>query len=129
MELLRLLFILLALLIILFQKVDVRVTRYDRLTVKINFALFAIVLTDEYPPKSIRFRAIKLKHKFKAIFRSAKYLLSKSEVIISPIDDGDKQKPIIDLSFHFSLFHMIISAMILLYYTIESKIKRMMKNV
>ena len=131
MELFRLFLMLSALLIVLFQKVDIRVTKYDRLTAKINFMLFAIVLTDEYPRKRIKLRSSHLRYSIKAIFKSTKYLLSRSGVTISATEGAkqDGQSPIIDISFHFSLFQMIISAMILLYYIVESKIKRMIKNV
>ena len=35
----------------------------------------------------------------------------------------------IDISIHFSLWHMIISALLLLYYIVKSNIKRALKNV
>ena len=44
-------------------------------------------------------------------------------------DSKESSAPFIDLSIHFSLYHAIISALILLYYIVKNNVKRALKNV
>ena len=121
---LRWLLVLVALLIILFQRVDVRVTRGERLTVKISFIFFAVLLTEDKRQKR-NFRSIsRLLKSIKGVFRSLKFLLAKSDITLYQskeyIGNRTEKTPIIDLTLHFSLFRLIISAFILLYYIIKN---------
>lgn len=128
MDLLRLLLIITTLLFILFQRIDVRVTKGEKLTVKISFIFFALVLIEEKAKKRRLWHFSKIRKRLKALFKSSKYLLSRSDIIFHRHTYGDDAqnypKPIIDVSFHFSLFNLIISALILLYYIIKNKVKR-----
>lgn len=128
MDLLRLLLIITTLLFILLQRIDVRVTKGEKLTVKISFIFFALVLIEEKTKKRKLWRFSKIIKRLKAFFKSSKFLLSRSDIVLhshSSYDDTtDSPKPIIDVSFHFSLFNLIISALILLYYILKNKVKR-----
>ena len=64
----------------------------------------------------------------KGVFKSFKFLLSKSDISLfenrQQYYASEEKLPLIDVSFHFSLIRMIISAMILLYYIVKNKVKR-----
>lgn len=130
MLLLRSILIISALLLILLQRVDVRITRCERITVKISFTVFALVLTEDKVgnprPKSL----FKYLRNAGAIFRSLKYLLAKTSVIFLRDTTPDTEKrPSFDVLFHFSLIRLIISLLILLYYIVRNKVRRLIKNV
>ena len=128
MDLLRLLLIITTLLFILLQRIDVRVTKDEKLTVKISFIFFALLLIEEKDRKRRLWRFSKIRKRLKALFKSSKYLISRSDIILhrhyGKDDTQNYSKPIIDVSFHFSLFNLIISASILLYYIIKNEVKR-----
>ena len=125
MYFLRLLLILSALLFILFQRVDVRVTKRERLTVKISFNILAFVLMDDGERNRYLGNMPKLFKGFKGKFRSIRYLLAKSRVTFGNTHaDTNEGTPFVDISFHFSLLRLIISALILLYYKVKAKVKR-----
>ena len=128
MYILRLLLILGAVLFILFQRVDVRVTKNEKLTVKINFTVFALVLTEDARRKKPLKSIVGLISNLKGVFKSFKFLLSKSDISLFENQQQyyafEEKLPLIDVSFHFSLIRMIISAMILLYYIVKNKVKR-----
>ena len=116
----------------LMQKVIVRVTKNEQLTVKINFTFFALLLCEEkLNHKKIR-QLSKIFLNFRGMFKSLKYLLPKTDILLhvneTEVSAAYETKPMIDISFHFSLFRMIISALILLYYIVKSKVKRVIKN-
>jgi hypothetical protein len=116
------------LLIILFQRVDVRVTYKEVLTVKISFIFFAVVFTDTNGRRGSFRRISRLLKSLNGIFHSLKFLLAKTNVILLSNEecghDLVAKPPIIDLSLHFSLLRLIISAFILLYYIIKKKVKK-----
>ena len=125
MYFLRLLLILSSLLFILFQRVDVRVTKRERLTVKISFNILALVLIDDGERSHYLWNMPKLFKGFKGIFRSIRYLLAKSRVRFGNTNaEAEENSPFVDISFHFSLLRLIISALILLYYKVKAKVKR-----
>ena len=122
-----------AFLFILLQRVDVRITRTDKLTVKINFTLLAIILSEaDINTKHIK-GLFKLLKNRKGILRSTKYLIAKSELSALKIPFHSSFSPngsiSFDLIFHISLLQLIISALILLYYIVKNKVKRVIKNV
>ena len=130
MQVLRSILILSALLLILLQRVDVRVTGSEKTTVKISFTIFALVLTEDkvgnLRPKS----PFKLLRNAKGIFRSLKYLLAKTSVSVRrDTESCADERPLFDVSFHFSLIRLIISLLILLYYIVRKKVRRLIKNV
>lgn len=173
MMLLRLLPLIFALLFILSQKIDVKVHRTDRLTVKINFNILALVLQEDKIKKNGLKSISRIIKNVKHFHKSIDYILSKSEVrllkheisnnetevfsiiksaysyasrqfLISYLERNAKKFRIIeqknynidissntvfDLDIHFSLWHLIISALILLYYTVKRRFKRLLKNV
>lgn len=112
----------------LLQRVDVRVIKNEKLTVKISFTFFALVLTEDADRKKTFKRIPRLLSNFKGVFKSLKFLLSKSEVSLfekqQKYYESEEKLPLFDISFHFSLIRMIISAMILLYYIVKNKVKR-----
>lgn len=133
MKIVSMLLILLAVLLILFQRVDVRITKTESLTVKISFIFLAITLVEENV-KRLGFKEIKKTFFLvKGLAKSAKHLISKTGIerangyIIDAVDG--KKTVYIDICIHFSLFRMIISALILLYYIVKNKAKRVMNNV
>lgn len=128
---LRWLIILLTLLFILFQRVDVRVTKGESLTVKISFVFFAIVFSERRSNKR-KFKLSSLfKGRTKAALKAVKYLISGSDITLFDNKHvSDKEMPLIfNISFHFSLFRLIISLLIFLYYILKIKIKRVIKDV
>ena len=128
MKILRLLLILFALSIILFQRVDVRVIRNERLTVKISFIFFAIVLIEDGRKRGYLKGTSRMLRNLGGLFHSLKFLFRKTDIVFPKADDNitkyDRKTPIIDVTLHFSLVRLIISSFILLYYIIKKKIKR-----
>ena len=129
---LRLLLIFTTFTIVLFQRIDVKVTKYEKLTVKISFIFLALVFS-EGEKERMRFRRYtRLLKNFKAVFKSLKYLFINSDIFLDASRElygYAENKPTIDLSLHFSLFRLIISLLIFLYYTVKHKVKRGIKNV
>lgn len=154
------------------RTIDIRVTKSDELTVKINLNIFAILLTEERIKKRGFQKATRLLRTFKNLIRPLEYLLSKTEIRIfrlaSPLTDEarsnalytlplmaslsiavaylernarkvrfiDREKEnehadttFLDVSLHFSLWNLIIFTLLFLYYTVKSKVKRVIKNV
>ena len=171
MALLRFLPIFCLLLFALTRKINIRVTKSDELTVKINFNIVALVLTEAKIKKRWINKLPNLIKNVKGALKPLKYLVSKSEVlIISCINSNpesrrfpviysacfyastqfiisylqknarslrfasntnpksDYEKASLDISFCFPLYHLIISALLFLYYTLKYKIKRVLKN-
>ena len=127
MLILRLVLILVTILFILLQRVDVRVTRSERLTVKISFTFLALVLSEERPKRHHVGGVTKLLKNVKGVFKSLKYLLSKTDIVFQNQNKDystDEKQPLIDVTFHFSLLQLIISLSILLYYIVKNKVKR-----
>lgn len=127
MLILRLVLILVTILFILLQRVDVRVTRSERLTVKISFIFLALVLSEERPKRRHVGGVTKLVKNVKGVFKSLKYLLSKTDIVFQNQNKDystDEKQPLIDVTFHFSLLQLIISLSILLYYIVKNKVKR-----
>lgn len=127
MLILRLVLILVTILFILLQRVDVRVTRSERLTVKISFTFLALVLSEERPKRRHVGGVTKLLKNVKGVFKSLKYLLSKTDIVFQNQNKDystDEKQPLIDVTFHFSLLQLIISLSILLYYIVKNKVKR-----
>ena len=133
MELLRLFLLANTLLFILLERIDVRVSRQNGITVKISFIFFAIVFWTDGLILKQRKRYLKTVPNLKAILKSTRYLFLKSNVrLVKSRRNGDKadvNNSHIDILFHFSLLQLIISALILLYYIVKSKVKRVIKNV
>ena len=133
MVLLRLFLILSAILIILFKRIDIRIKKDERFTVKIGFTLFAIVLTEEHPYKRYFIKPFRSAGGLRGIYRSLRFLLKRSTLVFSfgntAEDSIHQNSSAIDISFHFSLIRLIISALILLYYIVKNKVKRVIKNV
>ena len=68
------------LLFILLQRINIRVTKSEELTVKINFNIFALVISDNQGKRNKKRRGfIKL---FSPTLKSVNYLLSKSTAVI-----------------------------------------------
>lgn len=152
--------------------IDIRVTKSEELTVKINLNIFAILLTEERI-KRRGFRKVgRLVKSLKNLLKPLEYLISRTEIRIyklsSPLSNGStvatpyslpffvslsvilsyieryakvirfiKQKDskandedtFWDFSFHFSLWNLIIFVLLFLYYTVKSKVKKVIKNV
>lgn len=118
--------------IILFQKIDVRITKCEKLTVKINFIFLAIEFTEGKKDNRCFKHYPGLLRNIRAIYRSARYLFLSTKIHFLNNPDyriSDEIRPVIDLSLHFSLLRLIISLFIFLYYTVKYKIKRVIKNV
>lgn len=157
MKLLRLLPIFTAILFVLSSKYSVRITKGEKLTVKINFNIFAIVIYEDKTHKNRLKNLFKSFRRIKGAIRSAKYLISKSDVVIfgsGKITDhilrvyleanakrfrykntdsfyrsNLQNNGEMDIIASFSLTNLIISALIFLYYTVKAKLKRVIKNV
>ncbi len=86
MMLLRLLPITFALLYILLQRVDVKVTKRDTLTVKINFNIIALVLHEEKINKQRLKQLSGLLKNASSALKTLKYLISKSDVAVKIYD-------------------------------------------
>ena len=172
MILLRLLPIIFALLFLLSRRIDVDISKHKEMTVKINFNILAVVLTDDKIKKGRLKSFSKLIKSTKSILRSADYLISRSDVklysftdiqhgISTPIfynayrvatlrfiaaylernarkfqfaeiqntDSEVQNRSGFNLLLHFSLWHLIISALIFLYYIVKNRVKRVFQNV
>ena len=175
MVILRLLPVSFVLLFILLQRVDVKVKTRDRLTVRIDLNITAIILSEDKIKKKHLGRIPKLLKNLPIVYKVLKYLVAKSDVTVieyndNPLIDGeddifknarryaiyqivysylatnsksfhftenrvysdekDKEKTSdFDLIFRFSLFHLINSALLFLYYIVKNKAKRVIKNV
>ena len=175
MVILRLLPVSFVLLFILLQRVDVKVKTRDRLTVRIDLNIIAIILSEDKIKKKHLGRIPNLLKNFPIVYKVIKYLVAKSDVTVieyndNPLIDGeddifknarryaiyqivysylatnsksfhftenrvysdekDKEKTSdFDLIFRFSLFHLINSALLFLYYIVKNKAKRVIKNV
>ena len=152
---------------ILLQRIDVKITRHAKPTVKISFNILALVLTEDNIKKTNLKRIRGLIRNLIGALKAFGYLISKSDVVIvryernvdeaisSPINQArliatsqfttsyfdskakslsfvNENKPkdtSFDVSFHFSLFNLIISALIFLYYIVKNKVKRVLKHV
>ena len=169
---LRLLPILYALLFLLSRRIDVRVSKSKEMTVKINFNILAVVLTEDKIKKRRLKSFSKLIKGTKSILRSADYLISRCDAelysftdiqsgISAPIiynayrvaavhfiaaylernarkfefaeiqntDSEVQNRSGFNLLLHFSLWHLIISALIFLYYIVKNRVKRVFQNV
>ena len=161
-----------ALLFTITRIINIRVTKSDELTVKINFNIFAILLTEDKLKRNGFRKASKLIKSIKNIIKPIEYLMSKTEVRVYKLPTSIQQGEILrtfyslsfitsfsfifsylennsrclrfiklkddsseynatffDFSFHFSIWNMIIFSFLFLYYTIRSKVKRVIKNV
>ena len=93
MSLLRLLPIFCTLLFTLTRKINVKVTKSDEITVKVNLNIFALVLTEEKIKKRT-FRDIrKTIKRLKILYKPFEYLLSRSEVVIRRLDTSLANEP------------------------------------
>ncbi len=171
MPILRFVLLTFAFLFILLLRIDLRITKRNNFTIKINFIFFAIIL-EEDKIKRIRMRDLqKLTKNLSGLIKSTSFLISKSNITVSnkyntpfvsenpitiftrrtstaliltylankaksfaydthnSIESSYFDPTILDLTFHFSLLNLIISALILLYYIIKNKVKRVLKNV
>lgn len=175
MLILRLLPISFALLFILLQRVDVKVKTNDRLTVRIDFNIIAIILSEDEIKKKHLGEIKKFIRNIPIIYKALRYLISKSEVIViectpnalsyaeeeifksirryaiykiaysylatnsrsfhfaenqvySHDNPGEKSSDF-DVLFRFSLFHLINSALLFLYYIVKNKAKRVINHV
>ena len=157
MIVLRLLPLFVIILFILFQKCSIRITKKEALTVKLNFSLLAVLFTEEKIKKIRLGRFVKSFRQISGIIKSAKYLISKSDFLIldneklidnlifiylkanarsltlkdADVDYSDNSQELtkIDVTAYFYLVHLIISALIFLYYMVKNKVKRVIKNV
>ena len=175
MILFRLLPIVFALLFILVQRVNVKVVMRERLTVKINFNIIALVLYETDAKRSALKDYFSLLKNIRGMLSAFKRLLTKSVVSVklfrkkTSLDDypsiigyvsstaiervilsylcvnskrflffeelyeseidPEKGKTFFDAIFYFSLANLINSVLILLYYIIKNKAKRVIKNV
>ena len=173
MILLRLLPLIYALLFILSRRIDVKVHKADELTVKVNFNIFALLLTED-KFKRIRIKSVsRFIKNAKHIYKPISYIITRSDVIFSRymhlqndnaslsviksayayasshflisylsgnaksfqliewenLVQDQNDSTIFDINIHFSLLHLIISALLLLYYIVKNNLKRMLKNV
>ena len=173
MMVLRLLPIVFALLFILSRRIDVKVYKSNRLTVKINFNILALIIREGNNQK-IRFKSlVRFIKNAKPSYRFLNYLISKSEVVLFEHENSRDENEdssifktaytylsnqfiisyfertaqkfriskyekrdisignstVFDLNIHFSLWHLIISALILLYYLAKERVGRLLKNV
>ena len=133
MQILRLILILTAILFILLQRVDVKIIRREKLTVKISFNLFAVVLTDGGEKKKSISQKIRYLKNARSVYRAAKHLISKSNISLQRTTEINEKTAVNSsrylLLIQFSLFRLIISLLIFLYYTVKHKVKRGIKNV
>lgn len=154
------------------RTIDIRVTKSEELTVKINLNIFAILLTEERIRKRGIQKATRLLRALKNLIRPFEYLLSKTEIrlyrLASPLtdsarsnalytlpvlaslsllvsylernarkvrftnsrkEDASREETFLDFSLHFSLWNLIIFTLLFLYYTVKSKVKRVIQNV
>jgi len=112
MIVLRLLPIFFTLLFILSRKTNIRVTKSEELTVKINFNIFAIVLSEEKIKKRGLKKLPKLLKNAKGILKSLDYLVSKSEVRIIKCkipDSSDKKFPVVRNAYFLASMQLLIS--------------------
>ena len=85
---LQLLPIICALLFTFTKKIDIRVTKADTLTVKINLNIFAILLTeDKIRKRGIR-KLSRLRKSFRSFLLAAEYLVSRTEIKIYEFHPG-----------------------------------------
>ena len=171
MVILRLLPVSFILLFILLQRVDVKVNARDKLTVRIDFNIIAIILSEDKIKKMHLGKISRLLKNLPTIYKILKYLVKKSDVTVieynlkeendvfktarrysfyqiiyfylsansksfhinknqASFDEESEEKSFdFDVLFHFSLFHLINSALILLYYIVKSKAKEVINNV
>lgn len=112
MIVLRLLPIFFTLLFILSRRTNIRVTKSEELTVKINFNIFAIVLSEEKIKKRGLKKLPKLLKNAKGILKSLDYLVSKSEVRIIKCkipDSADKKFHVIRNAYFLASTQLLIS--------------------
>jgi hypothetical protein len=175
MIILQLLPILCLLLFILLQSVSIKIKTKDRLTVKINFNILAITLTEDEIKKKHLGHIKKVIKNVPIIYKALRYLISKSVVIVMgypqnallyaeedifksirryaiyqiaysylatnsrsfhfaenqvySYDNTEEKSSDFDVLFHFSLFHLINSALLFLYYIVKNKAKRVINHV
>lgn len=124
----RCILLLTSLVLILFQRVDIRVTKSNGFTAKISFIFFAIVLSGDSDEKLSRRKLVSILSSFKAYFKALKFLLKKANnklVKYEPvIDQNGNIGSFIEINFCVSLIQLIISASILVYYILKNKLKR-----
>ena len=107
MVILQLLPIICALLFAFTQKIDIRVTKADNLTVKINLNIFAILLTeDKIQKKGIR-RLSRIRKNLKSFLLAMDYLISKSEVRIYRLDISNTDLSVLSMLQSISRFASI----------------------
>ena len=82
MVFLQLLPIICALLFAFTRKIDIRVTKTDKLTVKINLNIFAVILTEEKIRKRGIRKLSRMRKSLKSFLIATEYLVSKSEIRI-----------------------------------------------
>ena len=90
---LQLLPIFCALLFTFTRKINIRVAKHDELTVKINFNIIAIILTEEKLKKNGLKRIARGLKSFKNIIKPCEYLIKRSEFRVyrcTPVSDSNK---------------------------------------
>lgn len=104
MVILQLLPIICALLFAFTRKIDIRVTKADNLTVKINLNIFAILLTeDKIQKKGIR-RLSRIRKNLKSFLLAMDYLISKSEIRIYEFNPSNDDFSVLSVLQSISLF-------------------------
>lgn len=96
-----------ALLFAFTRKIDIRVTKYDKLTVKINLNIFAILLTEERIRKRSIRKLSRIRKSFKSFLLAIEYLISKSEVRIYSLNTSNTDLSVLSILQSISRFASI----------------------
>ena len=101
---LQLLPVICALLFTFTRKIDIRVTKADTLTVKINLNIFAILLTeDKIRKRGIR-KLSRLRRSFRSFLLAAEYLVSRTEIKIYEFNPSNDDLTALSALLRISLF-------------------------
>ncbi len=100
----QLLPIICALLFTFTRKIDIRVTKNDRWTVKINLNIFAILLTEEKIRKRGIRKLSRIRKAFRSFLLSTEYLISKSEIRIYEFHPNNDDVSVLSALQSISLF-------------------------
>lgn len=104
MVFLQLLPIFCALLFTFTRKIDIRVTKTDNFTVKINLNIFAILLTEDKIQKNGIRKLSRIRKSLKSFLLAIEYLISKSEIIVYELHTSNDDSSVSSVLQSISLF-------------------------
>ena len=106
--------------------INVRVTKSDTLTVRINLNIFAIILTEEKIKKSGFKKARRLIRSFKKILKPTEYLLSRTEIRVYKLPDSISDSSVFNTL--YSLSRLTSISLIISYLEIHARLIRFMNG-